>query len=111
MTEHLPSHPSIREQYPTSAVREPKAAIKASHWAAKTPRRLLTSSDDIPDVASWVLPRCEAPRFPGPLLRRTRCPDTSPNSTLRSEEHTSELQSPLKLVCRLLLEKKKNNRI
>src|SRR5256885_3435171 len=29
---------------------------------------------------------------------------------LRSEEHTSELQSPCNLVCRLLLEKKKNNR-
>src|SRR5207237_7756898 len=28
---------------------------------------------------------------------------------LRSEEHTSELQSHLNLVCRLLLEKKKNN--
>src|SRR5438876_3516668 len=27
----------------------------------------------------------------------------------RSEEHTSELQSPVHLVCRLLLEKKKNN--
>src|SRR2546429_1597876 len=27
----------------------------------------------------------------------------------RSEEHTSELQSRLHLVCRLLLEKKKNN--
>src|SRR5256885_3506973 len=27
----------------------------------------------------------------------------------RSEEHTSELQSPCNLVCRLLLEKKKNN--
>src|SRR5260370_22202510 len=27
---------------------------------------------------------------------------------LRSEEHTSELQSHLNLVCRLLLEKKKN---
>src|SRR5256885_10934645 len=26
---------------------------------------------------------------------------------IRSEEHTSELQSPCKLVCRLLLEKKK----
>src|SRR5438876_4237078 len=26
----------------------------------------------------------------------------------RSEEHTSELQSPVHLVCRLLLEKKKN---
>src|SRR3989454_8655254 len=29
---------------------------------------------------------------------------------LRSEEHTSELQSPCNLVCRLLLEKKKNIR-
>src|SRR5690606_41848890 len=29
---------------------------------------------------------------------------------LRSEEHTSELQSREKLVCRLLLEKKKDNR-
>src|SRR5205807_8410616 len=28
----------------------------------------------------------------------------------RSEEHTSELQSPCNLVCRLLLEKKKNKR-
>src|SRR5256885_2687479 len=28
--------------------------------------------------------------------------------THRSEEHTSELQSPCNLVCRLLLEKKKN---
>src|SRR5256885_9583294 len=27
----------------------------------------------------------------------------------RSEEHTSELQSPCNLVCRLLLEKKKDN--
>src|SRR5690348_18507463 len=29
---------------------------------------------------------------------------------IRSEEHTSELQSPVHLVCRLLLEKKKLNR-
>src|SRR2546426_9069557 len=29
----------------------------------------------------------------------------------RSEEHTSELQSPCNLVCRLLLEKKKKKRI
>src|SRR5437763_7254853 len=28
-------------------------------------------------------------------------------NTIRSEEHTSELQSPMYLVCRLLLEKKK----
>src|SRR5256885_2542921 len=29
----------------------------------------------------------------------------------RSEEHTSELQSPCNLVCRLLLEKKKNYKV
>src|SRR5690348_17384860 len=33
---------------------------------------------------------------------RTRC-----SGCARSEEHTSELQSPVHLVCRLLLEKKK----
>src|SRR3970040_2757553 len=31
-------------------------------------------------------------------------------SRVRSEEHTSELQSPMYLVCRLLLEKKKIHR-
>src|SRR2546426_8248148 len=31
-------------------------------------------------------------------------------SPCRSEEHTSELQSPCNLVCRLLLEKKNNER-
>src|SRR4029434_10131374 len=33
-----------------------------------------------------------------------------PSSALRSEEHTSELQSHLNLVCRLLLEKKKEQK-
>src|SRR3712207_8004395 len=35
-------------------------------------------------------------------------PVTGPSSVIRSEEHTSELQSRQYLVCRLLLEKKKN---
>src|SRR5574341_2690575 len=38
--------------------------------------------------------------------RTTRCRQ----SPYRSEEHTSELQSPTNLVCRLLLEKKKNRK-
>src|SRR5437762_12678548 len=33
-----------------------------------------------------------------------------PGGDARSEEHTSELQSPMYLVCRLLLEKKKKNK-
>src|SRR2546429_4616439 len=36
---------------------------------------------------------------------------TATTDYLRSEEHTSELQSRLHLVCRLLLEKKKNKRL
>src|SRR5690348_17897960 len=34
----------------------------------------------------------------------------APRRAARSEEHTSELQSPVHLVCRLLLEKKKKQR-
>src|SRR2546422_5554922 len=40
------------------------------------------------------------------LCRETGCPV----HIVRSEEHTSELQSRLHLVCRLLLEKKKKHR-
>src|SRR5205807_3159102 len=40
-------------------------------------------------------------------LRPRRQPD---QRRLRSEEHTSELQSPCNLVCRLLLEKKKKKK-
>src|SRR6476660_10445434 len=44
----------------------------------------------------------------GSTPRRSRA--TAPPRT-RSEEHTSELQSPDHLVCRLLLEKQKNNQL
>src|SRR2546422_6366828 len=43
----------------------------------------------------------------GPSTIHRRAPDTE---RPRSEEHTSELQSRLHLVCRLLLEKKKTRR-
>src|ERR1017187_1526562 len=42
------------------------------------------------------------------LRNLLRFVDTLP-ALYRSEEHTSELQSPMYLVCRLLLEKKKKN--
>src|SRR5258708_31407063 len=47
--------------------------------------------------------RADRERCPTPD-RRSCCPAERPG---RSEEHTSELQSPDHLVCRLLLEKKK----
>src|SRR2546426_8293562 len=40
-------------------------------------------------------------------LHQARAVQPAPLVRLRSEEHTSELQSPCNLVCRLLLEKKK----
>src|SRR4051794_41267242 len=43
------------------------------------------------------------------LVAGAGCPGPChPALVARSEEHTSELQSPVHLVCRLLLEKKKN---
>src|SRR5439155_4227396 len=42
------------------------------------------------------------------ILGRLQLPGDSPVNCSRSEEHTSELQSRGHLVCRLLLEKKKN---
>src|SRR5258708_28365131 len=54
--------------------------------------------------SSCAHPRC--PLHP-PALSPPRGASTPRWSRLRSEEHTSELQSPDHLVCRLLLEKKK----
>src|SRR2546422_6957710 len=43
-----------------------------------------------------------------PTLILVPCTHSESTGKSRSEEHTSELQSRLHLVCRLLLEKKKN---
>src|SRR2546427_2034096 len=47
-------------------------------------------------------------RAPRSRIRKTLSAWRSTSSAPRSEEHTSELQSQSNLVCRLLLEKKKN---
>src|SRR5260370_27330249 len=73
-----------------------------------------------PATASAAVPRIRKLRFTvPPAFRRWKliaCMIPIPFSmfsdqlpSTRSEEHTSELQSHLNLVCRLLLEKKKNN--
>src|SRR5947209_14203131 len=64
--------------------------------------------------------RGAAPLFPYTTLFRSSAgprsrpgppppPGRTPTARQRSEEHTSELQSLMHLVCRLLLEKKKTN--
>src|SRR5688572_32735813 len=42
------------------------------------------------------------------VLSKSSTGESSEKDLIRSEEHTSELQSQSNLVCRLLLEKKKN---
>src|SRR5437867_8682685 len=50
----------------------------------------------------WGFTLCVVPERTDSLL--------TDNESVRSEEHTSELQSPYDLVCRLLLEKKKKKK-
>src|SRR5256885_3137631 len=57
-------------------------------------------------LGPWVVLRHlgeRLPALPPPAQRQV----AEGRQALRSEEHTSELQSPCNIVCRLLLEKKK----
>src|SRR5437762_10352497 len=80
-------HPATTEIYTLSL----HDALPISHWVPRAPDR-------------WLLyaPRCSHPPQPADTPGG-RCEH-------RSEEHTSELQSPMYLVCRLLLEKKKKQK-
>src|SRR2546426_7588118 len=62
------------------------ASIHAASWAGSA------SGFNLAPAATWRI-----------------CRWCSSHPVHRSEEHTSELQSPCNLVCRLLLEKKKKN--
>src|SRR2546426_8276957 len=72
--------------------------IVAIHSAHFIPRRAIGEAHKVPGTHA---------RFSSP--RSTTKP--KPSASTRSEEHTSELQSPCNLVCRLLLEKKKHPNI
>src|ERR1022692_5109727 len=80
------------------------AVLPLCSWAQCTPTTYaVTSTADSSTSATT----------PGTLryavAQANYCPGSEINFNLsRSEEHTSELQSPCNLVCRLLLEKKKN---
>src|SRR5437763_3016811 len=56
------------------------------------------------------LPASGRVRFPGGVHPGVGSEQREPGAEPRSEEHTSELQSPMYLVCRLLLEKKKKKK-
>src|SRR2546427_1937629 len=77
-------------------------------YPASTKSAAATDESTPPDIATSTR---SATGSPHPVARRHVC--TFPAGPVlwratRSEEHTSELQSQSNLVCRLLLEKKKN---
>src|SRR5207247_3741685 len=97
--------------------------IRRRHHRAGTPRdrplgqpRSIRYIEHTPSVVrgKWMSPVTRL-RFSGSQISLSELQwiektsaDFSSYSILRSEEHTSELQSRVDLVCRLLLEKKNN---
>src|SRR5690348_17810444 len=79
---------------PTSAARSPTTITCAATRSTRSPS---TAPATTPPTSSPT----HHPATPAPSASIAGAPR-------RSEEHTSELQSPVHLVCRLLLEKKKN---
>src|SRR5260370_29804399 len=74
----------------------------------------LPISASAPGAGSRAFRCCRASSTGRDAIARARIPRPKPGAcdsvASRSEEHTSELQSHLNLVCRLLLEKKKVRR-
>src|SRR3712207_8406023 len=86
-------------------IRRPPRSTLFPYTTLFRSRRVHAHRADLPRLAQPE----EAPGAPGV----GRLPDAAPRGDvapdpLRSEEHTSELQSRQYLVCRLLLEKKNN---
>src|SRR6266705_6505450 len=95
-----------RAAYISSLLRNGRGWVPITRAISATPssRRRLQMSDTATISKFSSLPSW-------PYAGRCACRNRSEKPTMptrtRSEEHTSELQSPYDLVCRLLLEKKK----
>src|SRR5438034_6298612 len=110
---------SPRTASPTADSISARAVRLRTHHTPLQHARDTSSDARIADLPSFITPNT-APSTPSPPSpARTACPSRGmrlsrwqgapgPALACRSEEHTSELQSHSDLVCRLLLEKKKN---
>src|SRR5256885_9532829 len=93
--------------------RPPRSTLFPYTTLFRSPPRLNASRDNL-DIHALRLRRSirirvpRPTRFPEQIRHRGSLLFANHGKRVRSEEHTSELQSPCNLVCRLLLEKKKN---
>src|SRR5208337_2604825 len=101
--------PRSRPSSPSKTAAVGASAENAERGPLPTPRSPAVRDPQIPIVALAKRPRPSR----GFLLGRLSSAGPGARPTVakgrRSEEHTSELQSPMYLVCRLLLEKKKTH--
>src|ERR1039457_7468191 len=87
---------------PNRSANQPEGTISTAYPSANAPKT--------PPKSMFEMPRsCDMALFETEMVTRSTIVTNDkrkiPPSTYRSEEHTSELQSPCNLVCRLLLEK------
>src|SRR5947208_6313112 len=104
MNGHEKSHECVVPAKPGNKTAQAEAdSVEGRHSTAGNPNQR---------NANRAQNRGNAPSGLERVREAARRDKTTRFTTLRSEEHTSELQSPDHLVCRLLLEKKKkiNNR-
>src|SRR5687768_18366529 len=95
--------PPISTLFPyTTLFRSRRRRADRDHRTARALHQRLELWPSSAAIASSDMPRRTAAR-----RRRSRARARAGAGDPRSEEHTSELQSRLHLVCRLLLEKKK----
>src|SRR2546426_1541245 len=83
-----------------------RSTLPALSWSCSACGRASTSTLRPTDSAVFGLTPPPTPPCFSPAMALWSC-SASHGEKHRSEEHTSELQSPCNLVCRLLLEKKK----
>src|SRR5690606_40602726 len=118
----LPAACPDRHSFPTrrssdlGMARSPPMALNSRNMLITTQTAKVPSHNarDLP-LACWALPRLTAkpvsnsPPMISMIQLMLMCYPCADEKSVRSEEHTSELQSRENLVCRLLLEKKKNS--
>src|SRR5256885_12381870 len=83
----------------------PYTTLFRSSWASCRPSSRPSFPSSFSCLSSWCPSSCPS------LCLASHHPVSLRPARRRSEEHTSELQSPCNLVCRLLLEKKKNSHL
>src|SRR5687768_18069829 len=90
-----------------SRIRARHPGSPARRWMRALPKRHLRCPVPQNRVSSWKTIDAPSPDKTSASAEFAHWGGISRVTTGRSEEHTSELQSRLHLVCRLLLEKKK----